>query len=70
MPDPSHIWAATGLGKIIASTDGGLSWIVQFDDTSKTGFMNYVEMFDNLNGIAMGDVWLVIRLIIPDLLFF
>ena len=56
MPDPSHIWAATDLGKIIASTNGGQSWVVQFDDTSKTDFMNYIEMFDELNGIAMGDV--------------
>ena len=52
----SHIWAATDLGKIIATTDGGLNWKIQFDDTSKTGFMNYIEMFDELNGVAMGDV--------------
>ena len=55
MPKPSKIWLATGLGKILASFDGGQSWIVQFDDTSKTGFMNYVEMFDEQNGVAMGD---------------
>ena len=55
MPDPSHIWITTDIGKIIASTDGGQSWVVQFDDTSKTDFMNYIEMFDSQNGVAMGD---------------
>ncbi len=28
----------------------------QFDDPSKTDFFNYIEMFDDQNGIAMGDV--------------
>ena len=55
MPDPLLIWAATDLGKIIASTNGGQSWDIQFDDTSKTEFMNYIEMFDISNGVAMGD---------------
>ena len=55
MPSPSYIWAATDLGKIIASTDGGQNWIVQFNDTSNTNFMNYIEMFDSQIGVAMGD---------------
>jgi|WetSurMetagenome_2_1015567.scaffolds.fasta_scaffold26181_2 photosystem II stability/assembly factor-like uncharacterized protein len=55
MNEALHCWLATDLGKIIATTDGGQSWIVQFDDTSKTNFMNYIEMFDSQNGVAMGD---------------
>jgi hypothetical protein len=35
--------------------DGGTNWQLQFYDTSLTEFMNYIEMFDDLNGIAMGD---------------
>ena len=42
-------------GKIYATTDGGNNWQLQFDDTSLTRCMNYIEMFDSLNGVAMGD---------------
>ena len=55
MTNTTHYWLATDLGKILATTDAGQSWIVQFDDTSKTQFINYIEMFDNSNGVAMGD---------------
>ena len=51
----SHYWAATDLGKIIATTDAGKNWTVQFNDESKTQFMNYIEMFDEMKGVAMGD---------------
>jgi len=50
-----RIWFGTGLGKIYNTTDGGLSWQLQFYDASKCRFINYVEMFDSLNGMAMGD---------------
>lgn len=53
--DESHFWIATELGKIIATTDAGENWSIQFNDESQTDFMNYIEMFDELNGIAMGD---------------
>ena len=53
--DDSHFWIATDLGKIIATTDAGQSWIVQFDDMSMTSFMNYIEMFNDSSGLAMGD---------------
>ncbi len=53
--DKDHIWAAMGDGRIIATTNGGSSWQTQFYDTNKTKFMNYIEMFDAKNGIAMGD---------------
>ncbi len=49
------IWFGTGKGKIYNTTDGGFNWQLQFYDTSMTKFMNYIEMFDSLNGMAMGD---------------
>jgi photosystem II stability/assembly factor-like uncharacterized protein len=49
------IWFGTGLGKIYNTTDGGLSWQLQYYDTLKSKFINYIEMFDSLNGMAMGD---------------
>lgn len=49
------IWFCTGNGKIYRTTNGGFNWQLQFYDTSLTKFMNYLEMFDEMNGIAMGD---------------
>ena len=49
-----HIWFV-GSGEIYRTTDGGFNWQLQFYDTSMTDFMNYIEMFDSLNGMAMGD---------------
>jgi photosystem II stability/assembly factor-like uncharacterized protein len=49
------IWFSNIIGEIYATTDGGLNWQFQFYDPSKTEFMNYIEMFDSFNGIAMGD---------------
>ncbi|MBK6913531.1 MAG: T9SS type A sorting domain-containing protein [Ignavibacteriales bacterium] len=53
--DESNFWIATDLGKIIATTNAGDNWSIQFDDESLTQFMNYIEMFDESNGVAMGD---------------
>jgi len=53
--DELHIWGASDDGKIYATIDGGETWITQFNDTTKTRFMNYIEMFDVNNGVAMGD---------------
>ena len=53
--DTAKIWTTTGTGKIMYTNNGGNSWAVQFYDISKTQFMNYIRMFDSLNGIAMGD---------------
>lgn len=55
MVDSNHIWVTTSIGEIYATDDGGQTWDLQFYDQSKTGFMNYVEMFDLNNGVAMGD---------------
>jgi photosystem II stability/assembly factor-like uncharacterized protein len=49
------IWFCTWNGKIYNTTDGGFNWQLQFYDTSMTKFMNYLEMFDDMNGMAMGD---------------
>lgn len=51
----SHIWVCTKNGKILATTDGGTNWTIQFYDMQKTDFMDYIKMFDLNNGIAMGD---------------
>ena len=53
--DENKIWFCTGKGKIYHTNDGGFSWQLQFFDTSMTKFINYIEMFDSLNGTAMGD---------------
>ena len=53
--DKDHFWICTDNGKIFATTDGGANWSLQFYDTTKTQFMNYIKMFDLNNGIANGD---------------
>jgi photosystem II stability/assembly factor-like uncharacterized protein len=55
MVDNSHIWLCTDQGRIYRTTDGGVSWAVQFYDTSKTDFFNYIKMFDLNSGVAEGD---------------
>jgi len=52
------IWFCTmgrKAGKIFRTTDGGFNWQLQFYDTTVSSYMNYIEMFDSLNGMAMGD---------------
>ena len=51
----NKIWFCTDDGKIYKTIDGGFNWQLQFYDTLMTKFMNYIEMFDSLNGMAMGD---------------
>jgi len=57
MVTPEKIWLCSSLqhNEIWATTNGGLTWEMQFDASSLTPFFNYIEMFDSLNGIAMGD---------------
>lgn len=55
MLDRNNIWYATGDGQIFGTIDGGLTWNEQFFDNTKTDFINYIEMFDLNNGVAMGD---------------
>jgi len=53
--DSAHIWVCDGNGKIFATQDAGNNWTLQFSNDTLTKFMNYIEMFDLDNGIAMGD---------------
>jgi len=55
MVDRTHIWVCTDHGRIYGTTDGGVSWTVQFYDTARTKFFNYIKMFDLNNGVAEGD---------------
>jgi len=55
MIDTEKIWFNNWDGEIYATSDGGFNWQLQYYDPSSTSFMNYIEMFDSLNGIAMGD---------------
>jgi len=55
MTDSLNIWVGSGAGEINFTSDGGENWTIQFSDTSKTNFINYIKMFNPQNGIAMGD---------------
>lgn len=43
---PAQIWK---------SIDGGNNWALSYDASSTTNFLNYIEMFDDICGVAMGD---------------
>jgi photosystem II stability/assembly factor-like uncharacterized protein len=51
---PDKIWFKN-YEEIWATKDGGVNWQLQFYDPNLTTFLNYIEMFDSLNGVAMGD---------------
>jgi photosystem II stability/assembly factor-like uncharacterized protein len=53
--DSCHVWVACSQGAILATTDGGTHWTIQFFDSTKSDFINYVKFFDPNNGIAIGD---------------
>ncbi len=54
--DSTHLWICSGYNPGIFYTDNnGTTWEEQFSDTSLVYFINYIEMFDLNNGIAMGD---------------
>jgi len=65
--DANHIWAGLSDGRIIATSDGGNTWQVQFSDSTKTHCINYVEMFNPNDGVAMGDA---IEFGAPESIFF
>ncbi|HSW56269.1 MAG TPA: T9SS type A sorting domain-containing protein [Ignavibacteriaceae bacterium] len=48
------IWFCTSRGKIYRTTDGGLNWQLQFYNTLMTEYMLYIEMFDEILGVAVG----------------
>jgi photosystem II stability/assembly factor-like uncharacterized protein len=51
----NNIWIATIDAKIYHSPDAGINWTEQFNEPALTNFLNYIDMFDSSNGIAMGD---------------
>jgi len=53
--DKYHYWMATTDAKILATSDGGITWDEQFYEPTLTEFINYIEMFDLDNGIVMAD---------------
>lgn len=53
--DKLHFWICTNAGRILATSNGGSTWLVQYYDTTKTKFLNYIKMFDINNGVLMGD---------------
>ena len=55
LTDTNNIWFTSSDGKIYGSSNGGKDWVLQFNDSAQTHFMNYIEMFDADNGVAMGD---------------
>ncbi|MFC2134768.1 T9SS type A sorting domain-containing protein [Bacteroidota bacterium] len=55
MIDAENIWIGSPSGKIYRSTDGGINWVKQYDNSSETNFINYIEMFTENWGVAMGD---------------
>ncbi|MBN2414274.1 T9SS type A sorting domain-containing protein [bacterium] len=55
MIDRDHIWVIGAGRKIYTTEDRGVNWVCQFDDESLTHYLNYIQMFDLGNGVAMGD---------------
>ncbi|MDQ7818244.1 MAG: YCF48-related protein [Melioribacteraceae bacterium] len=55
MVNPYKIYLAAANGKIIATSNGGESWNIQFEDSTRTNCISYIEMFDENNGVAFGD---------------
>lgn len=51
----SSIVIAATTGKIIKSIDGGQNWEVKFSGDNLTEFFNYLEMFNDNDGVAVGD---------------
>jgi photosystem II stability/assembly factor-like uncharacterized protein len=54
-PDDKHVWVASDVGRFLQWNAATGVWQKQYDDTAITAFMNCIQMFDTLNGIAMGD---------------
>ena len=55
MISPDNIFLAASNGKIIATSNGGETWQIQFEDSTRTDCISYLEMFDENNGVAFGD---------------
>ncbi|MGE5314966.1 MAG: YCF48-related protein [Acidobacteriota bacterium] len=58
MTDAKHIWCTTSNSsgaRIYASSDGGATWTLQYSDTSTADFLDYIEMFNANEGVAVGE---------------
>jgi photosystem II stability/assembly factor-like uncharacterized protein len=55
MVNQDKIYLAAANGKIIATSNSGESWNIQFEDSIRTNCISYIEMFDENNGVAFGD---------------
>ena len=53
--DKNNIWFCTGDGKIYYSNDGCINWVMQYADTINYPFLDFIKIFDNNNGIVIGD---------------
>jgi photosystem II stability/assembly factor-like uncharacterized protein len=53
--DKFNGWACSNSGRIFCSRDGGLSWSVQYSDTSGEHSLNSIFMLDKNNGWAVGN---------------
>ncbi len=52
--DSLHVWVVTS-DRLYHSADGGRSWRAQCEGDTVTSFFDYVEMFDEARGVAVGD---------------
>ena len=58
MTDSLSIWCCTNYpAMIMASLDGGLTWTQQYFDSSRIVIFHYIEMFNELEGVAMGEAY-------------
>jgi len=55
MTDAQHLWYVNGEGRIYGTTNGGTTWTLQYYDTTRSKYMDYIEMFTATDGIAIGD---------------
>lgn len=55
MVNPEKIYLAAANGKIIATSNAGETWQIQFENSTRTKCISYIEMFDENNGIAFGE---------------
>jgi len=53
--DKNTFYAAADDGTFYKTSDGGDNWTIIYSNPQRTGFGNYIEMFDQNDGVAMGD---------------
>ncbi len=53
--DSAHAWVGTGDGRIIATSDGGMTWVAQPYPGAQSAFIDGIRFFDAQHGIALGD---------------